>query len=62
MTSAEILAILLREGYPLATIAKHSGVKECLLASLELTDRDQARLEHYASEQPCLRNLIGDTE
>lgn len=58
MTSAEILAILLREGYPLATIAAATRIKERLLRSGALDERDQARLERYASEQPCLRGLL----
>ncbi len=62
MTHAEIIATLLREGYPLATIAKQSGIKERYLASYTLSDRDQVRLEKYAAEQPCLKQLIGDTE
>jgi len=62
MTSNEIIRTLIREGYPLATIAKQSGIKERYLASYTLSERDQARLERYASEQPCLKQLIGDTE
>jgi hypothetical protein len=58
MTSAEIIRTLLREGYPLATIAAATRIKERLLRSGALDDRDQARLERYASEQPCLRDLI----
>lgn len=58
MTSAEILATLRAEGYPLAVIAKQSGIKERYLASYTLSERDQVRLERYASEQPCLRGLL----
>jgi len=58
MTSAEILAILLREGYPIAIIAKQSGVKERHLVSGNLGERDEIRLEQYASEQPCLRGQL----
>jgi hypothetical protein len=58
MTHAEILAILRSEGYPLATIAAATRIKERLLRSGVLDERDQARLERYASDQPCLRDLI----
>jgi hypothetical protein len=53
-----LLTALLRDGYPLATIAKAAGIKERLLRSCELTERDQALLERYASNQPCCRSLI----
>jgi hypothetical protein len=52
------LTALLRDGYPLATIAKQSGVKERLLRSGDLTAQDKARLERYASNQPCCRELL----
>lgn len=58
MTSAEILAILIREGYPLQTIAAATSIKERYLRSGVLDERDQVRLERYASEQPCLRGLL----
>lgn len=58
MTTAEIIRNLLREGYPLATIAKQSGIKERYLASYTLSERDQVRLERYAQEQPCLRGQL----
>jgi hypothetical protein len=58
MTSTEILATLRSEGYPLATIAAATRIKERYLRSGVLDERDQARLERYASEQPCLRDLI----
>jgi len=58
MTSAEILAILLREGYPLQTIAAATRIKERYLRSGVLDERDQARLEHYANQQPCLRGRL----
>jgi hypothetical protein len=58
MTPAEIIAVLRSEGYPLATIAAATRIKERYLRSGVLDERDQARLERYASEQPCLRDLI----
>lgn len=58
MTSAEIIAILRSEGYPLQTIAAATRIKERYLRSGALDERDQVRLERYASEQPCLRDLI----
>jgi hypothetical protein len=62
MTPAEIIAVLRSEGYPLQTIAAATRIKERLLRSGALDERDQARPEKYASEQPCLKQLIGDTE
>ena len=53
-----LITALLRDGYPLATIAKASGIKERHLRSGVLSERDQARLERYASDQPCCRSLI----
>lgn len=58
MTPAEIIRHLLSEGYPLATIAKQSGIKERYLASYTLSERDQVRLERYAQDQPCLRGQL----
>jgi hypothetical protein len=58
MTSAEIIATLRAEGYPLQTIAAATRIKERYLRSGALDERDQVRLERYASEQPCLRDLI----
>jgi hypothetical protein len=57
MTAAEIISALLNEGYPLQTIALATGIKERLLRTGQLNDRDQARLERYASVQPCLRGI-----
>jgi hypothetical protein len=54
----QLLQALLRDGYPLATIAKQSGVKERLLRSGDLTAHDRAKLERYASQQPCCRALL----
>jgi hypothetical protein len=54
-----LLTALLRDGYPLATIAKQSGVKERLLRSGDLAAQDKAKLERYASQQPCCRELLG---
>jgi hypothetical protein len=62
MTPAEILATLRSEGYPIATIASATRIKERYLRSGVLDERDQARLGKYASEQPCLKHIIGDTE
>lgn len=58
MTSAEIISALRSEGYPLSTIAAATRIKERYLRSGVLDERDQARLERYASEQPCLRGLL----
>jgi hypothetical protein len=58
MTTTEIIAVLRSEGYPIATIASATRIKERLLRSGALDERDQARLEKYAAEQPCLRDLI----
>jgi hypothetical protein len=55
---SHLLTTLLRDGYPLATIAKQSGIKERLLRSGDLTAHDLAKLERYASRQPCCRELL----
>jgi hypothetical protein len=52
-----LIQALLRDGYPMATIAKGSGVKERHLRSCELSERDQALLERYASSQPCCKHM-----
>jgi hypothetical protein len=39
-------------------IALATGIKERLLRTGQLNDRDQARLERYASVQPCLREFF----
>jgi len=58
MTSAEILATLRSEGYPLQTIAAATRIKERYLRSGVLDERDQVWLEKYAADQPCLRGLL----
>jgi len=58
MTPSEIIATLRAEGYPLQTIAAATRIKERYLRSGVLHERDQVRLERYASEQPCLRGLL----
>lgn len=58
MTSSEIISTLLREGYPLQTIAAATRIKERYLRSGALSERDQERLERYSAEQPCLRGQL----
>jgi hypothetical protein len=58
MTSAEILAVLRSEGYPLQTISAATRIKERYLRSGVLDERDRVRLERYAADQPCLRGLL----
>jgi hypothetical protein len=54
-----LLTALLRDGYPMATIARQAGIKERHLRLWTLSERDTALLERYASSQPCCKELIG---
>lgn len=53
-----ILTALLRDGFTLAVISRNTGIKERHLRSGELTERDQARLEHYAYDKSCCKGLV----